>query len=41
MNALEHGLLRSSTFPGYLAGVYRDGDQTVVAQGVANVVTEG
>src|SRR5438445_9470249 len=25
--------------PGYLAGVYHDGDQTVVAHGVANAVT--
>src|SRR5262249_29561484 len=30
----------SSKIPGYLAGVYHDGDQTVVAHGVANVVTE-
>jgi CubicO group peptidase (beta-lactamase class C family) len=29
----------SSTIPGYLAGVYHDGDQIVVAHGVANVVT--
>src|SRR5215472_3022388 len=29
----------SSVVPGYLAGVYHDGDQTVVAHGVANVVT--
>jgi CubicO group peptidase (beta-lactamase class C family) len=29
----------SSKVPGYLAGVYRDGDQTVVSHGVANVVT--
>jgi hypothetical protein len=29
----------ASKIPGYLAGVYHDGDQTVVAQGVANVVT--
>src|SRR5262249_11956185 len=29
----------SSKVPGYLAGVYHDGDQTVVAYGVANVVT--
>jgi CubicO group peptidase (beta-lactamase class C family) len=29
----------SSKVPGYLAGVYHDGDQTVVAHGVANVVT--
>src|SRR6266699_7248465 len=25
--------------PGYLAGVYHDGDQSVVAHGVANIVT--
>ena len=30
---------KSSKVPGYLAGVYHDGDQTVVAHGVANVVT--
>jgi CubicO group peptidase (beta-lactamase class C family) len=29
----------SSKIPGYLAGVYYDGDQIVVAYGVANVVT--
>jgi CubicO group peptidase (beta-lactamase class C family) len=29
----------SSKVPGYLAGVYHDGDQVVVAHGVANVVT--
>jgi CubicO group peptidase (beta-lactamase class C family) len=29
----------STKVPGYLAGVYHDGDQTVVAHGVANVVT--
>src|SRR5919197_4992713 len=29
----------ASKIPGYLAGVYHDGDQTVVAHGVANVVT--
>ena len=29
----------SSKVPGYLAGVYHDGHQTVVAHGVANVVT--
>ena len=29
----------SSKVPGYLAGVYHAGDQTVVAHGVANVVT--
>src|SRR5262245_13050070 len=29
----------ASKVPGYLAGVYHDGDQTVVAHGVANVVT--
>src|SRR5437762_10441149 len=29
----------SSKVPGYLAGVYHDGDQTVVAHGVANVAT--
>ena len=29
----------SSNVPGYVAGVYHDGDQTVVAHGVANVVT--
>ena len=29
----------SSVVPGYLAGVYHAGDQTVVAHGVANVVT--
>jgi CubicO group peptidase (beta-lactamase class C family) len=29
----------SSKVPGYLAGVYHDGDLTVVAHGVANVVT--
>jgi CubicO group peptidase (beta-lactamase class C family) len=29
----------SSKIPGYLAGVYHDGDQTVVAHGVANIVT--
>jgi CubicO group peptidase (beta-lactamase class C family) len=29
----------SNKGPGYLAGVYHDGDQTVVAHGVANVVT--
>jgi CubicO group peptidase (beta-lactamase class C family) len=29
----------SSKVPGYLAGVYHDGDQTVVAHGLANVVT--
>jgi CubicO group peptidase (beta-lactamase class C family) len=29
----------SSRVPGYLAGVYHDGGQTVVAHGVANVVT--
>jgi CubicO group peptidase (beta-lactamase class C family) len=29
----------SSKVPGYLAGVYHDGDQTVVAHGTANVVT--
>jgi len=29
----------SSKAPGYLAGVYHDGGQTVVAHGVANVVT--
>ena len=28
-----------SKLPGYLAGVYHDGEQTVVAYGVANVVT--
>ena len=30
---------RSSNVPGYVAGVYNDGDQTVVAHGVANAVT--
>jgi CubicO group peptidase (beta-lactamase class C family) len=29
----------ASKVPGYLAGVYHDGDQTVVAHGVANAVT--
>jgi CubicO group peptidase (beta-lactamase class C family) len=29
----------SSNVPGYLAGVYHDGEQTVVAHGVANAVT--
>jgi CubicO group peptidase (beta-lactamase class C family) len=29
----------SSKVPGYLAGVYHDGDQTIIAHGVANVVT--
>jgi CubicO group peptidase (beta-lactamase class C family) len=29
----------ASKVPGYLAGVYHDGDQSVVAHGVANVVT--
>jgi CubicO group peptidase (beta-lactamase class C family) len=29
----------SSKVPGYLAGVYHDGDQTVVAHGLTNVVT--
>jgi CubicO group peptidase (beta-lactamase class C family) len=29
----------SSMIPGYLAGVYHAGDQTVVAHGVANIVT--
>jgi CubicO group peptidase (beta-lactamase class C family) len=29
----------SSKVPGYLAGVYHDGDQTVVVNGVANVAT--
>ncbi len=29
----------ASKIPGYLAGVYHDGDETVVAHGVANVVT--
>src|SRR5262245_9148331 len=29
----------SSQVPGYLAGVYHDGAQTVVAHGVANAVT--
>jgi CubicO group peptidase (beta-lactamase class C family) len=29
----------ASTVPGYLAGVYHDGAQTVVAHGMANVVT--
>src|SRR5215470_5115789 len=29
----------SSKIPGYIAGVYHDGDQTVVAHGVANIVT--
>jgi CubicO group peptidase (beta-lactamase class C family) len=29
----------SSKIPGYLAGVYHEGDQTVVAHGVANIVT--
>ena len=29
----------SSKVPGYLAGVYHDGDETVVAHGLANVVT--
>lgn len=29
----------SSKVPGYLAGIYHDGDQTVVAHGVANAVT--
>jgi CubicO group peptidase (beta-lactamase class C family) len=29
----------SSKVPGYLAGVYHDGDQTVISHGVANVVT--
>ena len=29
----------ASKLPGYLAGVYHNGDQTVVAHGVANVVT--
>jgi CubicO group peptidase (beta-lactamase class C family) len=29
----------SSNVPGYLAGVYHDGDQIVVSHGVANVVT--
>lgn len=29
----------SNKVPGYLAGVYHDGDQSVVAHGVANVVT--
>jgi CubicO group peptidase (beta-lactamase class C family) len=30
----------ASNVPGYLAGVYHDGDQTVVAHGVANAGTE-
>jgi CubicO group peptidase (beta-lactamase class C family) len=30
----------STRVPGYLAGVYHDGDQTVVAHGLANVVTD-
>jgi len=30
---------RSSNVPGYVAGVYHDGDQAVVAHGMANVVT--
>src|SRR5919199_1755342 len=30
----------SSKVPGYLAGVYHDGAEAVVAHGVANVVTE-
>lgn len=30
----------SSKIPGYLAGVYHDGTETVVAHGLANVVTE-
>ena len=29
----------SSKVPGYLAGVYHDGDQAIVAHGVANVAT--
>src|SRR5262249_50401535 len=29
----------SSKGPGYLAGVYHDGDQTVISHGVANLVT--
>src|SRR5262245_29507425 len=29
----------ASKVPGYLAGVYHDGEQTVVAHGVANVAT--
>lgn len=29
----------STRVPGHLAGVYHDGDQTIVAHGVANVVT--
>jgi CubicO group peptidase (beta-lactamase class C family) len=29
----------SSKIPGYLAGVYHDGDQTVVAHGMANALT--
>ena len=29
----------SSKIPGYLAGVYHGGERTVVAHGVANVVT--
>src|SRR5579859_4170299 len=29
----------SSKIPGYLAGIYHDGDQSVVAHGVANIVT--
>src|SRR5579864_3700776 len=29
----------SSAVPGYLAGVYHDGEQTVVAHGVANLAT--
>jgi CubicO group peptidase (beta-lactamase class C family) len=30
---------QSSTVPGYVAGVYHDGQQSVVAHGLANVVT--
>ena len=33
------GLHNEFKLPGYLAGVYHDGDQTVVAHGVVNVVT--
>src|SRR6516165_5767868 len=29
----------STKIPGYLAGIYHDGDQAIVAQGVTNVVT--
>jgi len=49
MNTLEHvathireraaAYCASTGVPGYLAGVYHDGDQTVVAHGIANAVT--